>query len=161
MDINAIGGGMQGFGAMQVIQGMQQDFQAVHGPKDMKEIGSLGQGINQQDKTEMSDELKDNPFSENKEIGVGNKMLEEAKAQGKEGFNKMVKDQIKAVLDKQTQEGGPKLADGREIPGQKDARIKSGIDSFKKTDGNSRLLVSEMKVRYFFLKKKQKNIDMN
>ena len=24
---------------------------------------------------------------------------------------------------------------------------------FKKTDGNSRLLVSEMKVRYFFLKK--------
>ena len=32
---------------------------------------------------------------------------------------------------------------------------------FKKTDGNSRLLVSEMKVRYFFFEKKQKNIDMN
>ena len=38
---------------------------------------------------------------------------------------------------------------------------KEDVAIFKKTDGNSRLLVSEMKVRYFFLKKKQKNIDMN
>ena len=32
----------------------------------------------------------------------------------------------------------------------------SKFSHFKKTDGNSRLLVSEMKVRYFFLKKNKK-----
>ena len=38
----------------------------------------------------------------------------------------------------------------------KDVLVSSLYEIFKKTDGNSRLLVSEMKVRYFFLKKNKK-----
>ena len=84
--ISAIGGGMQGMMGMQGIQ----DFQAVQGSKDMKEIQGLdnenkqakpegmpAQGLNQQDKTEMSDEVQaNNPFSENKDIDVGKRIQE-------------------------------------------------------------------------------------
>lgn len=134
--ISAIGGGMQGMMGMQGIQ----DFQAVQGSKDMKEIqgldnenkqakpeGMLAQGLNQQDKTEMSDEVQaNNPFSENKDIDVGKRIQEEAKAKAKEDISNGIKKQIEAVLDKQKPLGIDKM-----MPGQKDARIDESINSFK------------------------------
>ena len=128
-NIGAIGGGMQGMQGIQGIQGMQDmhDMQSVQGSKDVKEIGMSGQGINQQDKTEMSDELKDNPFmQEGGNIDVLKRIQDEGKAKGKEDLSKGIKDQIKAVLDKQKPRGVDKL-----MPNQKDARIDESINSFK------------------------------
>jgi hypothetical protein len=144
MDISAIGGGMQGFGAMQGIQGMQQDFQAVQGPQDMKEMKGLenekkqpkpeemqAQGINQQDKTEMSDEAQEvNGAQAAAEAGkVGGvqaqqqdqsqqikdavqKIIDEAKVQGpgKQGQNQGTNgqvEQLKQQLTKAQQNGTP------------------------------------------------------
>ena len=134
--ISAIGGGMQG---MMGMQGMQ-DMQSVQGPKDMKEIqgldnenkqakpeGMLAQGLNQQDKTEMSDEVQaNNPFSENKDIDVGKRIQEEAKANAKKDISKGIKEQIQAVLDKQKPLGIDKM-----MPNQKEARVEESINNFK------------------------------
>lgn len=111
MDISAIGGGMQGFGAMQGIQGMQQDFQAVQGPQDMKEMKGLengqkppkpeemqAQGINQQDKTEMSDEAQ--------EVNGAQAAAEAGKAQGQQqNISEQVKDTVQKIIDEAKVQG--------------------------------------------------------
>ena len=112
--INAIGGAMQGFGAMQGVQGMQQDFQPVQGPQDMKEMKGLenekkqpkpeemqDKGINQQDKTEMSDEAQ--------EVNGSQAAAEAGKVGGVQGqqqdMSQQIKDAVQQIIDEAKVQG--------------------------------------------------------
>ena len=113
--INAIGGGMMGMQmGMQIGQGMQ-DTQSVQGPKDMKEMQGLekdaqkqpkpeemqAQGINQQDKTEMSDEAQ--------EVNGAQAAAEAGKVGGVQGqqqdISQQVKDTVQKIIDEAKVQG--------------------------------------------------------
>ena len=111
--INAIGGGMQGMMGMQGMVGMpggMQDMQSVQGPKDMKEMQGLekdaqkqpkpeemqAQGINQQDKTEMSDEAQG--------IGAAH-VAAQIKETIMQSITQQVKDTVQQIIDEAKVQG--------------------------------------------------------
>ena len=111
--INAIGGGMQGMMGMQGMVGMpggMQDMQSVQGPKDMKEMQGLekdaqkqpkpeemqAQGINQQDKTEMSDEAQG--------IGAAH-VAAQIKETTMQSITQQVKDTVQQIIDEAKVQG--------------------------------------------------------
>ena len=114
VSINAIGGGMQGMMGMQGMVGMpggMQDMQSVQGPKDMKEMQGLekdaqkqpkpeemqAQGINQQDKTEMSDEAQ--------EIGGAAHVAAQIKETTMQSITQQVKDTVQQIIDEAKVQG--------------------------------------------------------
>lgn len=124
--INAIGGGMQGMMGMQGMVGMpggMQDMQSVQGPKDMKEMQGLekdaqkqpkpeemqAQGINQQDKTEMSDEAQG--------IGAAH-VAAQIKETIMQSITQQVKDTVQQIIDEAKVQGPGKQGQNQGTNGQ-------------------------------------------